>query len=217
VDTYLFDVDGTLVDSRQPILLALNSALSASGLAAIDADQLWLHVGPPLHSTLETLLAERGEDTMLIPRLIEDYRAAYQPISVEMALTYPGIVELLDSLDGLGRLGVVTSKPLVYAEPILHALGFVSTFEVIEGPGLTKIESKPLTMARALARLAETADIGALTMIGDRRHDIEAGGHHSATTIGVTWGFGSREELTEAGADHIVDHPDEILAVLTRE
>ncbi|GMQ98833.1 MAG: hypothetical protein BMS9Abin17_1362 [Acidimicrobiia bacterium] len=164
--------------------------------------------------TLETLLEERGEDTALIPLLIEDYRAEYQPISVELAATYPGMAELLSSLTGHVRLGVVTSKPLVYTVPILNALGFASMFETIEGPDLSEIEAKSVTMARALTRLTSTNEINAVTMIGDRHHDIEAGAEHSATTIGVTWGFGSREELIEAGADYIVDHPDEILTIL---
>lgn len=214
MDTYLFDVDGTLVDSRQPILLALNTAMSAHRLAAIDADQLGRHVGPPLQLSLEALLVERGKDTALVPQLIKDYRAVYQPLSLELAATYPGITELLDSLTGRVRLAVVTSKPLAYAVPILETLGFASLFEVIEGPGLTEIEEKPVTMARALTRLALTTETGAVTMIGDRSHDIEAGAQHSARTIGVTWGFGTRKELTNAGADHIVDHPNEILGRL---
>jgi len=187
--------------------------MSKHGLAAIPSDQLWHHVGPPLQLTLETLLEERGKDTALIPLLIEDYRAAYQPISVELAATYPGMAELLGSLNGHVRLGVVTSKPLLYTVPILEALGFLAMFEVIEGPELTEVEPKTVTMERALVRLARTAELAALTMIGDRHHDIEAGTEHAATTIGVTWGFGSREELIEAGADYIVDHPDEILAI----
>jgi len=215
VDTYLFDVDGTLVDSRQPILLALNTAMAENRLAAIDADQLGRHVGPPLQLTLETLLVERGEDTALIPKLIKDYRSAYRPLSIELAATYPGITELLDSLTGRVRLAVVTSKPLAYAVPILETLGFAALFEIIEGPELTEIEEKPVTMARALTRLAFTSEIGGLTMIGDRHHDIEAGAQHSARTIGVTWGFGTRQELTDAGANHVVDHPNEILRRLT--
>lgn len=213
MNTYLFDVDGTLVDSRQPILLALNTAMSANRQATIDADQLGRHVGPPLQLTLEALLIERDEDTALVPKLIKDYRAAYQPLSIELAKTYPGVRELLDSLTNRMRLAVVTSKPLVYAQPILETLGFASIFEVIEGPGLSEIEAKPVTMARALARLTLSAEVEALTMIGDRHHDIEAGAQHSARTIGVTWGFGTRNELIEAGADHIVDRPDEILAI----
>jgi len=185
--------------------------MSANGLAAIEPDRLARHVGPPLQLTLEALLAERGEDTALVPRLIKEYRSAYQPLSLDLAATYPGITELLDSLTGRVRLAIVTSKPLVYAVPILETLGFASMFEVIEGPGLTEIEEKPVTMARALTRLAFTAEIGGLTMIGDRSHDIEAGAEHSATTIGVTWGFGTRQELTDAGANQIVDHPNEIL------
>jgi len=147
----------------------------------------------------------------LIPDLIREYRAVYRVVAVEMAVTYPGVADLLAGLHDLVRLGVATSKPLAFTEPILEALGFASMFEVVEGPGLTKPESKRDTMERAIKLMADTSEVGALVMVGDRHHDIEAGIDHGAQTIGVTWGFGSRAELVGAGADHIVDHPWEIL------
>jgi len=213
VNTYLLDVDGTLVDSTKPILLALNTALSDAGMPPITHADLGRYVGPPLRTALDALFAERGEDGSRIPSLMEAYRRSYQPLSVELAVTYPGVADLLDVLHGDARLAVVTTKPTVYAVPILEALGFASMMEAIEGPDVTRVESKTVTMARALDRLGPRERIGLLTMVGDRHHDIEAGAHHGATTIGVTWGFGSRKELSAAGADHIVDRPDEILTM----
>ncbi|NHZ70699.1 MAG: HAD hydrolase-like protein [Proteobacteria bacterium] len=213
MDTFLFDLDGTLVDSHKPILQALNNALTAVGLEPIDEDDLSRHIGPPLQVTLDHLLNERDEDTALIPLLIETYRSEYRTISITMAVAYPGIADLLASLDTTVRLGVVTSKPIVFALPILETLGFSSIMEVIEGPDTTEIEPKTITMTRAITRLARTAPLDDLTMIGDRRHDIEAGAAHGARTIGVTWGFGTRHELISAGADLIVDDPAAITAL----
>jgi phosphoglycolate phosphatase len=216
VTTYLLDVDGTLVDSTKPILLALNTALSDAGMAPITRAELGRYVGPPLRTALDALFAERGEDGSRIPSLMEAYRRSYQPLSVELAITYPGIPDLLDALHRDARLAVVTTKPAVYAVPILDALGFASMMEVVEGPDVDRVETKTVTMARALERLGHRRDIDLLTMVGDRHHDVEAGTHHGATTIGVTWGFGSRRELSTAGADHIVDRPDEILGIAQR-
>jgi len=211
VDTCLFDVDGTLLDSREPILHALNSALTEHGLDPLSDVELSPYIGPPLQAMLEMLVDERGVARALIPDLIRDYRAAYRIVAVEMAVTYPGVADLLAGLHNHVRLGVATSKPLTFTDPILEALGFASMFEVVAGPSLTKSESKRDTMARAIKLMEDTSEVGALVMVGDRHHDIEAGIDHGARTIGVTWGFGSRAELTHAGADYIVDHPSEII------
>ncbi len=210
----LFDVDGTLVDSREPILRALNTALVGAGLdPVVDAD-LGRHVGPPLQLTLERLLAGRGEDVRLVGALVEAYRAEYRSISVGLAASYPGVQGMVDDLEGRLRLGVVTSKPAVYAVPILSALGLASMMEVIEGPDLSEIEAKPITLARALDRLGVDGAFDDITMVGDRREDIEAGHARGVRTVGVTWGFGTREELVDAGADHVVDHPEEVVPIV---
>ena len=204
--TCLFDVDGTLVDSGRPILSSLNAALAVHDQAPITGDDLWRHVGPPLHDTLSALLAERGGDLNQVGQLIDSYRDHYSATSVAMARSYEGIPELLGQLAGRVRLGVVTSKPLPYARPILETLGFAALMEVIEGPNLDEMEPKVETLARALGRLHGEDPVGTV-MIGDRRHDIEAARVNGISSIGVTWGFGASEELIEAGADHIVDDP----------
>lgn len=211
----LFDVDGTLVDSRVPILRALNTALVGAGLdPVVDAD-LGHHVGPPLQLTLERLLTERGENVGLVGSLVQAYRAEYRSISVELAASYPGVQSMLNDLEGKLRLGVVTSKPAVYAVPILSALGLASMMEVIEGPDLSEIEAKPITLARALDRLGENGALDDVTMVGDRREDMEAGHAHGVRTVGVTWGFGTREELVAAGAQHIVDRPEAVVPIVS--
>ncbi len=209
MSVYLFDVDGTLVNSREPILRALNVALESVGLRPVTDSELWRHVGPPLQMTLQSLLSGRGDDIGHVDALIEAYRSEYQAISVGMAISYPGVPELLEELAGRVRLGVVTSKPRVYAFPILDALDFAALMEVIEGPDLAEAEPKTVTLGRALARLGVDDLSEDVTMVGDRRHDVEAGRAYHARTIGVTWGFGSREELAQAGADHIANDPAE--------
>ncbi|MGA9598448.1 MAG: HAD hydrolase-like protein [Acidimicrobiia bacterium] len=69
-------------------------------------------------------------------------------------------------------------------------------------------------LARALSRLGADDRVDDVTVIGDRRYDIEAGRAHNTRTIGVTWGFGSRDELEQAGADRVVDHPGEIADIV---
>jgi phosphoglycolate phosphatase len=211
----LFDLDGTLLDSREPILTGMNRALTALGLEPVSGEELWPHIGPPLRVLLEALLTERGDDPAQVEPLVEVYRAEYRTLSIELARTYPGIPQLLDALAGRARLGVVTSKPQIFALPILETLGLAGRMEVIEGADPTDSEPKPVTLARALDRLGVDSGFDGVTMIGDRRHDVEAGRVFGLRTVGVTWGFGSRDELIEAGADTIVDDPSEIALVVT--
>jgi len=210
----LFDLDGTLVDSTQPVLTALNAALDDLDLASVTIEDLNFIIGPPLRATFGTLVAERGGNVATADRLLDAYRSGYRTTSIDLATSYPGVPELLDDLRGHTRLGVVTSKPTAYAIPILDALGFSSIMQVMEGPGLSETEAKPATLARALDRLGVVSDSDSVFMIGDRHHDIEAGRSAGVWTIGVTWGFGSRDELGEAGADYVVDTPDEVREIV---
>ena len=210
----LFDLDGTLVDSREPILTALNAALADHALAPISDSDLSNHVGPPLRDSLTVLLEGRQEDLDLVGPLIESFRTHYAVTSVEMARAYEGIPELLHELHNQARLGVVTSKPALYARPILETLGLAGMMEVIEGPSLEEIEPKPDTLARALRLLHQGTSDERFVMIGDRHHDISAAQINGIESIGVTWGFGMVEELTNAGADHLASTPADLAKLL---
>ncbi len=209
----LFDLDGCILDSTEPVLQCLNAALVEFELGSLTRYDLNRVIGPPLQWTLTALLQEKGASPELLEPLMETYRSYYRTASIELALTYRGIPEAIEALAHLHRLGVCTSKPTHWAVPILDHLGLSPHFEIIAGPGLAESESKVDTMKRALAEL-ESVDPAASVMIGDRRHDVEAARHHGLLPVGVTWGFGDREELEEAGAAHIVDHPAELVDLL---
>jgi phosphoglycolate phosphatase len=206
-----FDLDGTLVDSGAPIIGSLNDALDRHGLDPVPHDHAHVYIGPPLYDTITDLLVERGQDPMLMTSLLAAYREVYARRSVTETVVYPGISDLL-AATGV-RMAVVTSKPKATAVPILESLGLASLFELIEGPSLSSPEPKSETLARALAALNLPPE--QTVMVGDRRHDIEAGRHHGTHTIGVTWGFGTPDELRTAGADHLVDTPAALAAHLT--
>ena len=210
----LFDVDGTLVDSREPILTALNAALADHAQAPITGDQLWRYIGPPLHDSLSELLSDRRSDPDLVEPVIDSFRHHYSTTSVEMARSYEGIPELLQRIHPQARLSVVTSKPVRFAGPILETLGFARFMEVIEGPSPEEKEPKTETLARALRLLNHAESPTRFVMIGDRHHDIEAARVNGIESIGVTWGFGTVEELVAAGADELATNPGELAGLL---
>jgi phosphoglycolate phosphatase len=210
----LFDLDGTLVDSREPILTSLNAALADHGLSPIGDQDLSDHVGPPLRDSLTLLLEERRQNIDLVVPLINSFRDHYSVLSVELARPCKGIPEVLNQLHPVIRMGVVTSKPAAYARPILEALGFAPLMEVIEGPSLAEIEPKTETLARALRLLDHVESEAGFVLVGDRHHDIEAARANGIDSIGVTWGFGTTEELSAAGAGRIVTDAPQLAKLL---
>lgn len=210
----LFDLDGTLIDSSIPIRRSMNIALEELGLGPMTDLELHRHIGPPLSWSVSRLLEERGFSTALAPRVIATYRADYVQSSIENAVTYPGIPDMLNRVGAVHPIGVVTSKPLTFSGPILDVLGLSARLAVIEAPDISEAEHKEVTLGKALEKLA-VAPSEAI-MIGDRSFDIFAARAVGTVGIGVTWGFGTRRELDEAGADRIVDSVEELSSLLTR-
>jgi phosphoglycolate phosphatase len=211
VGATLFDLDGLLVDSRAAIAGSMNHALAALGLAPRAAEELHVYIGPPLLETFELLLRDVGGDAARARECLEVYRTHYADHCTRDTPLHDGIADVLAALHGRTRLAVATSKFAAFARGILEALGVAPLFDAIVGPGLDALEEdKVVTVGRALAAVG-TADAA---MIGDRHFDIAAARHHGIVAIGATWGIGSRWELVEAGADHVVDHPAELVALL---
>jgi len=210
----LLDVDGCLVDSTRPVGESIDAALVEHGVAPLAPGELQALIGPPLKIGLAGHLDRVGADLGIVDSLIASYRERYAPLSVELATSYPGVPDAVAALAAAGRrLAVVTSKPQVFAVPILEALGLDRHLEVMVGPGTDEIEPKVVTMARALELLGPI-DAAASVMVGDRHHDVEAAHAHGLRAIGVLWGFGTEDELRAAGAHAVVADAAELLTAL---
>lgn len=215
-----FDLDGCLVDSRAAIAEAMNHALSELQLEPQPAADLHRFIGPPLLGGFEQLLTDLGEDPARASQAVVAYRAVYGELAVRMTTPAPGIAELLRTLAGSLRLLVVTSKPTEYAEPILMTLELHQHFEFVLGPSLDALtEPKAAKLEQALHIVGlppgESRRLG--LMVGDRKYDIAAGKACGTVTAGVTWGIGDQVELCEAGADFIIDHPEELADLLRKD
>jgi phosphoglycolate phosphatase len=204
-DALLFDLDGTIVDSRIPYSRCMNYALAAIGQPERAAEDLYQFLGPPIHETLIDHLRVPEE---LVDRCIKLYRERYVAIGMDETEVFAGVPELLRELHGRVPLAVATSKVLTLAEPLLEKLGLSQLFETVAAPGPETInESKAATIASALAALGSPAKP---VMIGDRFYDVVGALQHGIPTIGVLWGVGTEQELREAGAAALVTTPDEI-------
>jgi phosphoglycolate phosphatase len=209
----LFDLDGVLVDSRGPITGCINRALAAHGLPERDPADLYRYIGPPLLAAFAELLGEPVSSPAVLD-CAATYREHYAEASLTETEVTPGIADALAALASEGRrLGVATSKPRAFAEPLLEVLGMRDHFTVVAGPELDATgEDKTTTVGAALRALG--ADRGA--MVGDRSFDMVAARAHGLRAVGVGWGIGSRAELEAAGAQQIVASPDELPAAVGR-
>ncbi len=199
----LFDLDGTLIDSGAGVTASVQYALEAMGRPLPDAEQLRRFIGPPLQKSFADFCGMSGAE---IETAIQKYREHYSEIGVNQNEVYPGIPQLLQRLHGQGKaLYVATSKPTVYAAKILADLGLAAYFRDIAGSGIGRVdEGKAEIITRILAQ--HQLSPGATVMVGDRYFDIEGAHATGLYSIGILFGgYGSRQELADAGAGAIAD------------
>lgn len=210
----LFDLDGTLTDPRDGIVRSVRHALLAEGLPApAESDLTWV-IGPPLRESFRTL--SKTTDNGLIERLMTHYRDRFAPIGIYENVVFPDIPNVLKRLVAEGRqLFLATSKPAVYAQRILDHFALTPFFSDVCGSELDGTrEDKGEVIAEVIAR--NHLKPGACVMVGDRRHDIIGAKRNGIASVGVLYGFGSREELEEAGANAIAQTPHHLLQLLMR-
>lgn len=201
----LLDLDGTLTDPRRGFVASINHALTSVGReAALEAD-IAAHIGPPLEETL-TLLLGPGQEHKLLPA-ISLYRERYSESGIFECSVYEGIPETLRLLQaGALRLFIATSKPRVFAVRILERFGLLPFLSAVYGSELDGTNAdKRCLVAHILKQ--ESLDPESTVMVGDRGQDVRAAQANGMASVGVLWGYGSRQELESAGASAIADHP----------
>jgi len=209
----LFDLDGTLIDPRTGITRSVQYALQKLGWSEIpeETDLLWT-IGPPLRENLAKLLQSDNKD--LIEEGAGYYRERFGEVGVFENEVYLGVSGMLNKLKQEEfLLYIATSKPYPYAVRILEHLNLAQYFDKVYGSEFDGTRSnKGELLAHLLVAEGEKA-VNAL-MIGDRLHDIRAARQNSLAAAGVTYGYGSLQELIDAGADFLVDKPEDIHTVV---
>lgn len=212
IEAVLFDLDGTLVDSRPGIAASCLAALRALGHQPDETLDVTRLIGPPLEDLMHVLLQSHGDDR--VDEAVSAYRRHYGESGLFGSEPYPGIADALRGVRQVGmRMYVATSKREVFARRILQHLELAPYFDGIYGsvPDGT-LDHKPELLTHILA---DQGMFGSRTlMVGDRRHDV-AGAHAAGMrSLGVLWGYGSRDELETAGADRLVESTSDLLAAI---
>ncbi len=208
----LFDLDGTLTDPKLGITRCIQFALSELGYTPPDADELDWCIGPPIKDSF-SLLLNTSDDTVL-EQAISLYRSRFATIGLFENILYPQIAETLDAIRFAGyKIFVATSKPHIYATRIIENFRLSSFFDRVYGSELDGTRSvKSDLIHHILAR--EKLSPSYVVMVGDRSHDMIGAKHNHLTAIGVTYGYGTEEELKTHGADLIAHSPDDIPRLL---
>ena len=213
----LLDLDGTLSDSEPGILHSLQWACEQEGFPVPSEAAVRSVIGPPFEVGLPSI----GIPDDALERVIGTYRERYRTIGAYENTLYDGIIEMLDELAALGlSLSIATAKPEQTAHPILDYFGISDRFDCRAGATLTSARrTKAQVIDHALRELGIHADpdLGDhVIMIGDRDHDVHGAMHHGITCIGVTWGYGTPQELIGAGAVALADSPSEVAEMVTQ-
>lgn len=206
--TILFDLDGTLTKSEEGITRSALYAAEKMGFTGFTAEQFKGFIGPPLFVSFKGIVGMTDEQAA---QAVEYYRERFSVVGWAENEVYTGIPNLLKSLKMNGaKIAMATAKPQVFADRIAERFGLTPYLDAIVGPGLDNTHpSKKELIEKAISILG-----GEPIMIGDRLFDIEGGQQNGIPTVGVTYGYGTEEELQTAGATYIAHSVEELAQIL---
>lgn len=210
--TVLFDLDGTITESGIGITRSVAYALEKYGIHETDQAKLDSFIGPPLIDSFGRLY---GFSPAQAREAVEAYREYYGTKGIFENRVYDGVEEMLRTLHEKGKRCILaTSKPEHYAQQILAHFGLSRWFDVVAG---ATMDEKRTDKTSVIAYALEKAGIvkkSTTIMVGDREHDVLGAKAHGLPCIGVLYGYGSRQELENAGADYLAETPLDILNYL---
>ena len=201
--TVLFDLDGTLTDPKEGITKSIQYGLSKMGIIENDLEKLTSFIGPPLSQSFMEYYNFSKEEAK---QTLQFYRERFSVTGLFENEVYDGIEELLKNLKQSNyRLAVATSKPTVFAKRILDHFKLSQYFEIIVGSELDDTRSAKGEVIAEVLKQMNIEDKSQCVMIGDRKYDLIGARENNIDSIGVTYGFGSRQELEDASPTYIVD------------
>ncbi len=210
--TVLFDLDGTITDSGPGIMNCVRYALEKSGMPEADESELRAFIGPPLHEQFRDFCGITDEQAEEMVRL---YRERYSGTGIFENRVYDGVIPMLESLKEAGvRILLATSKPEKFAKIIADHFAFAEYFDFIGGANMDGTRTAKQEVIEYVLESCGVSDRTDLIMVGDRRYDIEGAKKAGLASMGVLYGYGSREEIENAGPDLIAETPADIAALI---
>jgi phosphoglycolate phosphatase len=204
MDAWLFDLDGTLVDSRVDIAVSANHARATVGLGPRPQEEIFGFIGEGAERLIERTLGPGL--AARVPAALAAWREHYERHMLDHTRLYPGVLEALQALDG--PRAIVTNKPGPSARQLVQALGLDRLCPLVVGGGdVPEKKPDPASVRLALSRMG--AD-GRAVLVGDSRIDAATARAAGIGFVGVLWGLGSREEMEREGGRIFVERAGEL-------
>ena len=210
--TILFDLDGTLTDPGLGITNSIQYAMEQIGMEKPPREELYQFIGPPL---LEEFQKVYGVDRAVSEEMLRHFRVYFEEKGLYENQLYEGVLDMLSRLkESACQLVLATSKPEPFADMILHHFGMRPFFSTVAGSTLDETRTdKAAVIAYALDKAGIT-DRSRCIMVGDREHDVFGARANGLPSLGVLYGYGSRQELQKAGALFFAETVKEIPELL---
>lgn len=213
--TALFDLDGTVTDSGPGILNSVRYALEKAGMRSAEEKDLRSFIGPPLHEQFRKFCGITEKEA---ERMVALYREYYTEKGIFENRVYDGILSVLESMRKSGfRILLATSKPEKYARIIARHFEFEQYFDFIGGANLDGSRTRKQEVIEYVLSACGIENREDVLMIGDRRYDIEGARCAGICSMGVLYGYGSREEIRSAEPDLAAETPADISRILLSE
>lgn len=210
----LFDLDGTLTDSREGIVRCLEYALSTLGAPVPPPDALSGRIGVPLRDIFKDLLGNPGPEA--VEAAVRLYRRRFETDGILYNKVYPGVVDMLMGVNERGwRAFVVSVKAEAASRQVVRHFALDRFFTAVHGSDMdgARADKDELILHVLNKEAVEPADA---VMVGDRSNDVRGALANGIPAIGVTYGYGTRGELVDADATWVCDAPYCVLEVLIR-
>ncbi len=207
-DYYLFDFDGTLCDTTEGIFNSIIYSLDCYGIKETDLKKLEFFVGPPLFESYKKVYGVSDEDALW---LIEKYRERYKVKAAEESKIYDGIKEMLEKLKNNGKkIAIASSKPKKFVDEISQYHDIYKYYDFVSAEDFKNNHSSKKELINACLEFFGNPDKETVLMTGDRFYDIDGAKAAGVDSAGAVYGFGTEEELRNAGATYILFSPEEL-------
>lgn len=210
-DAVFFDFDGTIADTGEGIFYSVKYAIEESGFPPLTDERLRTFIGPPV---FESFKRELGMNDEQAAYAVKKYRERYSESGIFKLRVYDGIEDLIKELKKSGiKVAIASSKPENFVIRLINHLKFSHLIDFIAAPESDKSpEGKTVLVERAVNRFG--VEKSRALMVGDRYFDIDGANGAGVESIGVTFGYGSREELEKAGSTYLADNAEEIRKII---
>ena len=208
----IFDLDGTVLDTVHTIAYYGNYALQKNGIEPIDDEEYKYFAGNGAVNLIKRALRFRNCLTdEIFEKVFVDYNTAYNADTSYLTVPFDGIRETLDAMTSMGiRMAILSNKPHFATCGVITSLFGEGYFDCVYGQREdVPIKPNPTAVLQIMSQLGAKAED--CLYIGDTGTDMKTGKNAKLCTVGVTWGFRSKDELLQNGADRIIDEPCQLL------